>query len=49
MSPEKVDKVLEKLKEKLLTPSVPDDATGRIIVNLQTGGVSGAIKAELTL
>jgi hypothetical protein len=49
MSPEKVDKILEKIKEKLLSKKVPDDSTGKVSFNLQTGGISGNIKIELTL
>jgi hypothetical protein len=45
----KADKILEKIKEKLLKDEVPETATGKIIVNLQSGGVSGQIKLELTL
>ena len=49
MSNEKVEKILIKIKEKLLKDEVPDLATGKIITNLQSGGVSGVIKLELTL
>ena len=49
MTEEKVNRILIKLKEKLLKEEVPDLATGKIIINVQSGGVSGQIKLELTL
>lgn len=49
MTEPKVEKILKALREKLLSDKVPDDATGKIIVNLQTGGVSNSPKLELTL
>jgi hypothetical protein len=49
MSNDKVEKILSKIKEKLLKDEVPETATGKIAVNLQSGGVSGSIKLELTL
>jgi hypothetical protein len=49
MSNDKVEKILSKIKEKLLKDEVPETATGRVIINVQSGGVSGAIKLELTL
>jgi hypothetical protein len=49
MSNEKVEKILSKIKEKLLKDEVPETATGKVVINLQSGGVSGTIKLELTL
>jgi hypothetical protein len=49
MSQEKIDKILEILKEKLSKEEVPDSATGKITINLQSGGVSGNVKLELSL
>jgi len=49
MTESKVNKILEKVKEKLLKEEVPETATGKVIINLQSGGVSGQIKLELTL
>jgi hypothetical protein len=49
MSDDRIDRILEKLKEKLRKKEVPETATGRIIINLQSGGVSGDAKLELTL
>jgi hypothetical protein len=49
MTPSKVDKIIEKIKEKLLKDIVPDDVTGKIIVNTQSGGVSGQVKLEIVL
>jgi hypothetical protein len=49
MSNDKVEKILSKLREKLLKKEVPDNATVKIILNLQSGGVSGETKLELTI
>ncbi len=49
MSQEKIDKILDAIRDKLSKDEVPDTATGKIIINLQSGGVSGNVKLELTL
>ena len=49
MSDDKIDKILDKIREKLESTKIPNDATGKIIVGLQSGGISGIIKLELTL
>lgn len=49
MSNDKVERIIEKIREKLTQKEVPETATGKIIINVQSGGVSGQIKLELTL
>lgn len=49
MSEVDIKKVCEKLAEKLRKPETPPKPTGKIIINTQTGGVSGEIKLELIL
>lgn len=49
MTREKAEKILAIIREKLLKDEVPETATGKIIVNVQSGGVSGQVKLELTL
>ena len=49
MTPEKLNKLLEKLREKLRADSVPDDITGQIILNVQSGGLSGKVTIKQDL
>lgn len=49
MTKEKVDKIVEIIKEKLLSEKVPDDVTGKMICNLQTGGISGNVTLEIKI
>jgi hypothetical protein len=39
MSTEKAEKILSAIREKLLNPSVPNNVTGKIEVNLKDGGI----------
>lgn len=48
MSPDKAKNVSEKIREMLLTKEIPDGFTGKLIVNLQSGGVSGQGEIEIT-
>lgn len=49
MTPDKARKVAEKLYRKLLSDKIPDDATGPLHFNLQTGGMSGKVYYEVDL
>lgn len=44
-----IDKICEKIKQKLMQEEIPEKPTGKLIVNLQTGGVSREITLELKL
>lgn len=44
-----IEKICKALKEKLKNVETPSKPTGKIIINVQTGGVSGSIKLELVL
>jgi hypothetical protein len=46
MTDSKIEKLLQKLAEKLRSKQIPDDFTGKIILNLQTGGLSGQVEVE---
>ena len=43
MSDERIDRILKKLREKLADDNVPDDTTGKVSFDLQTGMVSGDV------
>jgi len=49
MSADTVETLLKVLREKLLSPSVPDKATGQIILNLQSGGLGSVETAKIKL
>lgn len=46
MAPEHVEKVLRIVRQKLESDMVPDDLTGKVIINFQSGMPSGRIKME---
>lgn len=46
MTEAKAKKIVSIVLEKLLSSKIDDLATGKIIINLQSGGVSGTIKVE---
>lgn len=47
MKSTKVEKILSKLREKLESDRVPDDVTGCLTFNLQSGGLSGKIYLQI--
>jgi hypothetical protein len=49
MSDTDILKICEKIAEKLRQKEIPPKPTGKLIINLQTGGISGQAKLEITL
>lgn len=49
MTDERIEIILERIREKLQKKEVPDTVTGKIIVNLACGNVSGNVKLEISL
>jgi hypothetical protein len=49
MKPARVEKILSRLREKLESEKVPDDLTGCLVFNLQTGGLSGKVFVQVDL
>lgn len=45
----KIDKIVKAIEDKLKSANIPDDATGKMTVNLQSGGVSGDVTLEIKL
>jgi hypothetical protein len=46
MSEDKIERLLTKLSEKLQTDAIKDNFTGRIILNIQQGGLSPKLEVE---
>ena len=47
MKSSKVEKILTVLRKKLESEKVPDDLTGCLQFNLQTGGLSGKVYVQI--
>lgn len=46
MSADRIEKILRALRKKLESDRVPDDLTGSLKLNFQSGMLSGKIKME---
>jgi hypothetical protein len=49
MTVEKVEKILSVLRARLQTEKVPDDLTGSLLLNFQSGMVTGKIKMTVQM
>ena len=46
MSDHKIERLLEKIREKLRTDRIPDDFTGSVTLNIQQGGLAPKIEVN---
>jgi len=46
---QKIDRLMKKLAEKLRSSAIPDDFTGKIILNVQQGGLSPKVEIETNI
>jgi hypothetical protein len=49
MKKDRVEKILDELRKKLLSDALPDDATGSFTFHTQSGGLSGKLEMKLSV